>query len=269
MQAHTLNLPRRCFMTGLGAAAAKSLLPVGAVAAGDPAAPDYRNAVELVQALATQQISARELLDAAITRIDAVDPKIHAVVVRDFDRARAAADAADAALKTRRASPAARLADDGEGAVQRRRADHNVGLPAVPELAARYRCRSLCSGSRRLARSLSARPMSRQVSRTGRVPMRSTAPPITRGTSVALPADPRAVPRRRSPPGSCRWSSARTLGARFAHQPISAACSLTSRASTLSRSAARDRLRRRPFRSGAIWRWLVRWRAVRPTLRLN
>ena len=39
------------------------------------------------------------LLDAAITRIDAVDPKINAVVVRDFDRARAAADAADAALK--------------------------------------------------------------------------------------------------------------------------------------------------------------------------
>ena len=86
-------------MTGLGAAAAKSLLPVGAVAAGDPAAPNYRNAVELIQALATRQISARELLDAAIARIDAVDPKINAVVVRDFDRARAAADAADAALQ--------------------------------------------------------------------------------------------------------------------------------------------------------------------------
>jgi hypothetical protein len=53
---------------------------------------------ELVKALADRQISARELVDAAITRIEALDPKINAVVVRDFDRARSAADAADAAL---------------------------------------------------------------------------------------------------------------------------------------------------------------------------
>ena len=45
-----------------------------------------------------RQVSARELLDATIKRIEALDPKINAVVVRDFDRARASADAADAAL---------------------------------------------------------------------------------------------------------------------------------------------------------------------------
>ena len=98
MQAHTHDLPRRCFMTGLGAVAANALVPARAVAAGNSSAPNYRNAVELIQALATRQISARELLDAAIARIEAVDPKINAVVVRDFDRARAAADAAEAAL---------------------------------------------------------------------------------------------------------------------------------------------------------------------------
>jgi amidase len=38
------------------------------------------------------------LLDAAINRIEALDSKINAVVVRDFDRARTAADAADTAL---------------------------------------------------------------------------------------------------------------------------------------------------------------------------
>ena len=38
------------------------------------------------------------MVDGAIARIEAVDPKINSVVVRDFDRARAAADAADAAL---------------------------------------------------------------------------------------------------------------------------------------------------------------------------
>jgi Asp-tRNA(Asn)/Glu-tRNA(Gln) amidotransferase A subunit family amidase len=41
---------------------------------------------------------ARELVDAAIARIEAVDPKVNAVVVRDFDRARDAATAADEAL---------------------------------------------------------------------------------------------------------------------------------------------------------------------------
>src|SRR5437764_8806209 len=48
--------------------------------------------------LAKRQISARELLDAAISRVEALDPKINAVVVRDFEGARAAADIADAAL---------------------------------------------------------------------------------------------------------------------------------------------------------------------------
>ena len=61
------------------------------------AAPDYRTAVDLLQALAARQVSARELVDAAIARIEALDTKINAVVVRDFDRARTAADAADAA----------------------------------------------------------------------------------------------------------------------------------------------------------------------------
>jgi hypothetical protein len=58
----------------------------------------FRTAGDLVTALANRKISARELLDAAISRIEALDPKINAVVGRDFDRARAAADAADAAL---------------------------------------------------------------------------------------------------------------------------------------------------------------------------
>jgi amidase len=58
----------------------------------------YRTASDLVKALAGRQISSRELVDSAISRIEALDPKINAVVVRDFDRARAAADEADAAL---------------------------------------------------------------------------------------------------------------------------------------------------------------------------
>jgi amidase len=61
---------------------------------------DYARAgaAELAQALAAGKVSARELTEAAIERIERLDGPINAVVVRDFERARAAADAADAAL---------------------------------------------------------------------------------------------------------------------------------------------------------------------------
>ena len=49
-------------------------------------------------AVAQGNTSALALCDAAIARIEALDGAINAVVVRDFDRAREAAKAADAAL---------------------------------------------------------------------------------------------------------------------------------------------------------------------------
>ncbi|HEX3535551.1 MAG TPA: amidase [Stellaceae bacterium] len=89
---------RRTFLAGLGAAAAAPLLPARAFAADQGAGYAYRSATDLVAALADKKISSRELVDAAIARIEALDPKINAVVVRDFDRARSAAKAADEAL---------------------------------------------------------------------------------------------------------------------------------------------------------------------------
>ena len=61
---------------------------------------DYASAGagELAAALADRQVSAVELFEAAVARIDRLDGAINAVVVRDFDRARDAAKAADAAL---------------------------------------------------------------------------------------------------------------------------------------------------------------------------
>ena len=49
-------------------------------------------------ALQARKVSARELLDAAIARIEAHDGQLNAVVVRDFERARAAATEADRRL---------------------------------------------------------------------------------------------------------------------------------------------------------------------------
>jgi amidase len=58
----------------------------------------FRPATELAAMLRTRQISARELLDAHLDRIAAVDPSVNAIVTLDASGARAAADAADAAL---------------------------------------------------------------------------------------------------------------------------------------------------------------------------
>lgn len=57
----------------------------------------YRSATELVEAMAGGHVSAVELTEAAIARIEQHDATINAVCVPDFERARAAAKEADAA----------------------------------------------------------------------------------------------------------------------------------------------------------------------------
>lgn len=78
---------RRSVIAAAGATAA-ALGQANPLAAADQTAPLYRTAGELVLALASRQVSSRELVDSAIARIDALDRKINAVVVRDFDPAR-------------------------------------------------------------------------------------------------------------------------------------------------------------------------------------
>jgi amidase len=98
-----LHLDRRAFLIVAGAtlAGARQAMAQAPGAASVPpraAAYTFRTAREQVAALAARQVSARELVDHAIARIEALDGRINAVVVRDFDRARAAAGDADAAL---------------------------------------------------------------------------------------------------------------------------------------------------------------------------
>jgi amidase len=59
---------------------------------------DYRSAAELAAAISDHKISATELVEHTIALIEALDRGLNAVVVRDFDRARDAATAADKAL---------------------------------------------------------------------------------------------------------------------------------------------------------------------------
>ena len=58
----------------------------------------FKTAVELSAALAAKKVSAVELAQDAIDRIERHDAKINAICVRDFERGLAAARAADAEL---------------------------------------------------------------------------------------------------------------------------------------------------------------------------
>jgi amidase len=59
---------------------------------------DFASIAELTEALRSRKLSASELVEHTIARVEALDQRINAVVVRDFDRARDAARAVDAAL---------------------------------------------------------------------------------------------------------------------------------------------------------------------------
>ena len=69
----------------------------------EPCDLDRRQARALIGA---KQLTARELLESCISRIEAIDPAVNAVVARDFERARAAAKAADEATAHGEALPA-------------------------------------------------------------------------------------------------------------------------------------------------------------------
>jgi amidase len=95
------GITRRGFGVGLAAVASHG---VSAAKAEVPSSP-FVTATDLRQALAQKKVSSRELTDAAIARIESLDGKTNAVVVRDFDRARAAADAADVAIAKGESKP--------------------------------------------------------------------------------------------------------------------------------------------------------------------
>jgi len=65
----------------------------------------YSTAAELAAAMDSDEVSAVELTSAAIARIERLDGDINAICVRDFDRALAAAGAADAARAAGEAGP--------------------------------------------------------------------------------------------------------------------------------------------------------------------
>jgi amidase len=98
-------IDRRSFLTAAASAtAALAATHVNSFAqdrkTAKPGSSDlaYSSCSDLRAMLDARRISAVELLDHTIKRIESYDSKINAVVVRDFERARAVAREADAAL---------------------------------------------------------------------------------------------------------------------------------------------------------------------------
>lgn len=58
--------------------------------------PSFLPATQLAELVRTRQLGCLELLDCFLARVERLDPRINAVVVRDFDRARARARTLDA-----------------------------------------------------------------------------------------------------------------------------------------------------------------------------
>jgi hypothetical protein len=257
---------RRSFIAAAGAAAVTASALARTITAADQATPARHTAGSLVQMLGKRQISSRELVDGAIARIAALDPKINAVVVRDFDRARTAADAADASLGRGERRPLL-------GLPMTVKEQFNVaGLPTTwghlkfkdwrPDADALVVQRPKAAGAVILGKTNV--PVDLGV---GRATMRSTARPTTLGISRVPPAVRRAAPRRRSLPALCRWRSARTSAAPYAARRISVTCSRTSRAWSWFRCAALARPKRRRSRCTSTSPWPDRWRAAPPTWR--
>ncbi len=88
-----VSMTRRSFLVSGAALAAAAA--GGRVALAEDRAPPYPeyggyDAVGLAELVRTKQASPAELLDAAIARTEAVNPRLNAVVIEHFDRARAA-----------------------------------------------------------------------------------------------------------------------------------------------------------------------------------
>jgi amidase len=101
-----MTVGRRVLFTTAGAMVATAALGRAGTTfaqkrAGGPQGDDslaFRSVSELRAMLDARHVSATELLEQSVARITRLDGEINAVVVRDFERARAAAAEADAAL---------------------------------------------------------------------------------------------------------------------------------------------------------------------------
>lgn len=157
----------------------------------------FQSATRLMSLLETGEVSARELLDHFLDRIERHNPALNAIIWQDNERARAEADASDA----RRARGEAMGPLDGLPMTVKESFDL-TGAPTTwgrPSSGTTSPSRILPSSrnTARQARSYSARPTCRSCWPIGRASTRSMALATTPGIWGARPAGPPAGRRRR------------------------------------------------------------------------
>ena len=98
------------------------------------------SATEWLRLLSAKQLSARELTQHYIERVERVNPVLNAVVAFDPDRALAEADGADKARAGGDDRPLLGLPDDGQGCPRRRGLSHQRWLVRAGESLCNGRC---------------------------------------------------------------------------------------------------------------------------------
>lgn len=207
---------------------------------------DYASVSDLRALLDARKISASELFEHAVGRIEALDSRINAVVVRDFERAKAAAREADAALARGERRLLLGIPMTVKEAFNIGGLQTTWGFPsgrgwrAAEDAVAVTRLKAagaVILGKTNLATAMADWQSFNEIYGTTRIPGTSRARP------VAHPADRRP----RWPPDTCRSSSAPTSVARCECRHICAGCSLTSPHPIWSRNAATHHPTRKPW----------------------
>ena len=174
----------------------------------------------LAELVAKKKVKPIELLDEAIARAEALNPKLNAIIYKDYDRAR---EAAKAKLPKGVFTGVPFLLKDILAMAQ--------GLPTrqasrfMPPIPWPQRFHAGARSSSRRASSRSARPTCRNSASCRRRNPSSTAPRTIPGISRTRPAARRADRPRRSRRASCRWRMPMTAAARSAFRPRAAASS--------------------------------------------
>jgi Amidase len=193
---------------------------------------DFASIADLTEALRSRKLSASELVEHTIARVEVLDQRINAVVVRDFDRAGDAARVADAALAR---GPLLGVP------VTVKEVFNVVGLPTTggfPQFRNFVPAEDalIVSRLKQAGAIIIGKTNTRPDFAIFRATTISMGPPTTPGTSVGRLAAPRADQRRRSRSDLARSRSGRTSGDRYGYRHISAAFTMAVRTVMSSRS---------------------------------
>ena len=200
----------------------------------------FAGAAEQARLVAAGEVSARELVEATLERIEALTPRSTPSASCCAERALDEADQADARRRAGDERPLLGVPGRDQGRRRRRRARSRPGAPRAHGPAKEHDAEVVRAPARggRDRRRQDARPELTMLPFTEYADVRRHPQPV--GRSTAPRAGRAAAPAPPWPPGWSASRSAPTAAARSASRPRGAACSASSRSATACRSAPHD-----------------------------